>query len=137
MMRDSVPFPNQDGSRLQRVLAGSAKGPRSDPFLPQRLSRRRVEGLRPPIAFFCNERPSMSDNEHFIRSRSFSGWTHTLLVSRSTASPREVTPDQSLWPGQACEMFDYFATFFKGRFKPSNRFVTYAPGAYFRDTISR
>src|SRR6202022_3234991 len=31
----------------------------------------------------------MSDNEHFIRSRSFSGWTHTLLVSRATASPRK------------------------------------------------
>jgi hypothetical protein len=29
----------------------------------------------------------MSDNEHFIRSRSFSGWTHTLLVSGATASP--------------------------------------------------
>ena len=29
----------------------------------------------------------MFDNEHFIRSRSFSGWTHTLLVSRATASP--------------------------------------------------
>ena len=34
----------------------------------------------------------MSDNEHFIRSRSFSGWTHTLLVSRATASPCEVPP---------------------------------------------
>jgi hypothetical protein len=34
----------------------------------------------------------MFDNEHFIRSRSFSGWTHTLLVSRATASPREVPP---------------------------------------------
>ena len=34
----------------------------------------------------------MFDNEHFIRSRSFSGWTHTLLVSRATASPLEVPP---------------------------------------------
>src|SRR5260370_28923920 len=31
----------------------------------------------------------MSANEHFIRSRSFSGWTHTLLVSRPTASPKK------------------------------------------------
>src|SRR5216683_975045 len=35
------------------------------------------------------ERPSTSANEHFIRSRSFSGWTHTWLVSRPTASPKE------------------------------------------------
>jgi hypothetical protein len=34
----------------------------------------------------------MSNNEHFIRSRSFSGWTHTLLVSRATASPRKRHP---------------------------------------------
>jgi hypothetical protein len=34
----------------------------------------------------------MFDNEHLIRSRSLSGWTHTLLISRATASPREVPP---------------------------------------------
>jgi hypothetical protein len=31
----------------------------------------------------------MFDNEHFIRTRSFSGWTHTLLVSRATKCPGE------------------------------------------------
>jgi hypothetical protein len=35
------------------------------------------------------ERTSMSDDKHFIRSRSFSGWTHTLLVWRPTASPKK------------------------------------------------
>src|SRR5260370_41555185 len=37
----------------------------------------------------CAERPSIFANEHFIRSRSFSGWTHTSLVSRATASPKK------------------------------------------------
>jgi hypothetical protein len=118
-------------------------------LLPQRSSKRRVEGLRPAIAFSCSrypsalisrspqtlrgrpdpnrsrqvwssssgprvprfsicaDRPSMFDNEHFIRSRSFSG-THTLLVSRATASPRNdpaVRPRRGkLWwpPKGAC-----------------------------------
>src|SRR6266481_473386 len=37
----------------------------------------------------CAVRHAMSANEHFIRSRSFSGWTHTSLGSRPTASPKK------------------------------------------------
>src|SRR5258708_28464358 len=129
---------------FSRALAGSANGLRSDPFLPQRSSRRRVEGLRPPIAFSCSrypsalisrspqtlrgrsdsnrsrqawsscsrprfprfsisaERPSMFDNEHFIRFplllrvdthiARFAGYSQSLETTRAarlTFSPEK------------------------------------------------
>ena len=50
----------------------------------------------------------MFDNEHFTRSRSFSGWIHTLLVSRATASPWEVrTPERSGLPKVGPSAPDY------------------------------
>jgi hypothetical protein len=43
--------------------------------------------VREPRFSIWAERPSLSANKHFMCSRSFSGWTHTLLVSPATASP--------------------------------------------------
>jgi hypothetical protein len=42
-----------------------------------------------PEIFDLRRETPMFDNEHFILSRPFSGWTHTLLVSGATASPRK------------------------------------------------
>src|ERR1700732_5213976 len=76
-------YPSALISRSPQTLRG-----RSD---PNRARQVWSSSSRPRFPRFsiCAERPSLSANEHFIRARSFSGWTHTLLVSRATASPRK------------------------------------------------
>jgi hypothetical protein len=84
------PIPERFDQQIAADPARSLGAEQSAPGLVQ------LFGAEPSFPRFSisAEGPPLSANEHFIRSRSFSGWTHTLLVSRRAASPRfpRVTP---------------------------------------------